>query len=129
MPRPSAPPPRDRPALRSSRRFHHRVLPAAGWRDAGVDVLRSPGAWLILVDGRASLQHGIDDSPSLFDVVLPREQGGVAVHGVAEHSLVSVHLVRARELSTHHLSGLADGLLPWRDDVRAHRDRDIRTDP
>src|SRR5437879_10848890 len=98
MRRPLERPNRHRPALRSSWRLQRGVLPAAGGRNARVDLFWSPGARLIFVDRRASLQDWIDDSPRLFDVVLPGEQGGVALHGVSQHSLVRIHLLRAREL-------------------------------
>ena len=76
---------------------HRRVLPAAGRRNARVDLFGSPGARLVFVDGRAGLQHRIDDSPRLFDVVLPGKQGGVSLHGVPQHPLVRVHLLRVRD--------------------------------
>src|SRR5256884_1105808 len=92
-------------------------------------LLRSPRARLVLVDGRAGLQDWIDDSTGLCDVVLPGEQGGVSVHGVAQHALVRVHLIGAREPWPRHLRGLADRFLTRRDDVRADGDRDVGTDP
>src|SRR4029077_19792309 len=122
---PPARPNRRRPALRSSCVFHRRVLPASGGRDSRVDFFRSPRARLVLVDGRAGLQDWIDDSPGLFDVVFTGEQRSVAVHGVAKHALVRVHLIGARELRAHHLRDLAACLLPRRDDVRADGDRDV----
>src|SRR5262249_1764756 len=76
---------------------HRRLMPAVGGRNPRVAFPRSPGAGLIFVDGRAGLQHGIHDPPRLFDVVLPREQRSVAVHGVSQHALVGVHLVGAWE--------------------------------
>src|SRR2546426_2670213 len=97
MQRPPARPNRRRPALRSSYMIHCWVLPASGGRDSRLDFFRSPCARLVLVDGRAGLQDWIDDSPGLFDVVLPGEQGGISVHGVAQHALVRVHLIGARE--------------------------------
>src|SRR2546425_8771361 len=109
--------------------IHCWVLPASGGRDSRLDFFRSPCARLVLVDGRAGLQDWIDDSPGLFDVVLPGEQGGIAVHGVAQHALVRVHLIGAREPCPQHLRGLADRFLPRRDDVRADGDRDVGADP
>src|SRR2546430_11876168 len=61
-------------AMACSWRLHRRVLPAAGGRDFRVDLVWPPGAWLVFVDGGGVLQHRIDDSPRLFDVVLPSEQ-------------------------------------------------------
>src|SRR6266480_3769970 len=116
-------------AMACSWRLHRRVLPAAGGRDFRVDLVWPPGAWLVFVDGGGVLQHRIDDSPRLFDVVLPSEQRGVSLHGVSEDSLVRVHLIGAGELSPQHFGALAARLLPRRDDVRADGDRDVGTDP
>ena len=55
--------------------------------------------------------HRIDDAPRLFDVVLAREQRGVALHRVAQHALVGVHLVGAGLPAREQLDPLADHLV------------------
>lgn len=49
------------------------ILPTIGRRDVLADFRRTPGVRLVLVDGRAGLERGIDDPPGLFDVILPRK--------------------------------------------------------
>src|SRR4029077_10949240 len=106
-------------ALRSSLQPECRVLPAARGRNSRVDLLWSPATRFVFVDGRRVLQHRIDDSPRLFDVVLSREQRGIALHAVTEDSLIRVHLVGARKPSAQHFRGLAARLIARRDDIRA----------
>src|SRR5262245_55462556 len=103
-------------------------MPAARGSDS-LDLCWSPRARFVLIDRRAVLQDRIDDSPRLLDVVLPRKQRGVAMHGVTEDSFVRVHLVGAGKTAAEHLRGCAECLLSRRDDIRANRDRDVGTDP
>src|SRR6476469_5401092 len=122
-------PTRHRPGLRPSWRPCRRVLPAAGGRDVRVDFSWSPGAGLVLVDWGTVFQYWIDDSPRLFDIVLPREQSGVSPHGVSQHSLVCIHLIRAGMPGPQHLRRLAAVLFPRGNDIRADGDLDGGTDP
>src|SRR5262245_17924147 len=105
-----------------------RVMPAAGRRDLSLDLSWSPRTRFVLVDRRAVREDRIDNPPRLFDVVLARERRGVAMHGIAEHALVRIHLVRVWKMGPDHLRGRAARLLSRRDDVRADRKRDVGVD-
>src|SRR6201992_12890 len=67
------------------------IVPASRRRHVffglAVDAVGSPTAGFIVVHRRLRLEHGIDDTPGFLDIVLPREQRAVAVHGVGEHAL------------------------------------------
>ena len=87
-----------------------RVVPAAWRHNVRIDFRRAPGAGLVFVDGRARLQHRIDDTPRLRDIVLARKQRGVAPHRVGQDAFVGVHLVGARTATDEDFYRLAFGL-------------------
>src|SRR5262249_59283010 len=70
------------PPLASRRR----IEPPTVGRDLSVGLRRSPRAGLVLVDRQIAVHDRIDDPPRLFDIVTPREPGGVPAHGV-DHEL------------------------------------------
>src|SRR5207249_1520205 len=104
-------------------------MPASGRRNSLVDLTRTPGAFLVFEDRSAGLQHGIDDSPRLFHIILTGEQHGVSCHRVAQHALVRVHLVWTRMAAGHHLHCLAFQDLARSHDSRAYGYRHLGTDP
>src|SRR5262245_11959844 len=72
---------------RAASRRADRVLPASRRRHV-LRLFRTPAPGLVLEDGRACLEDRIDDAPRFLDVVLAREQGRVARHGITEHPFV-----------------------------------------
>ena len=75
---------------------------------------RAPGAghsyWWTGVVARGSA----DDRPRRFDLVLPREERGVAFHRFAEEPLVGVHLVAIGLVHDPELRRLGGQLLAGR---------------
>src|SRR5262245_34138385 len=67
------------------------VVPSTRRHDARVEIGRTPRAFLVFTDRRSRLEHGVDDPPCLFHVVLPGKERGIAGHGVTEHSFVRIH--------------------------------------
>src|SRR6266545_6706194 len=104
-------------------------MPASGRRNSLVDLTRTPGAFLVFVDRSAGLQHGIDDSPRLFHIVLAGEQCGVSRHCVAQHAFVRVHLVWTGMAAGHHFYRLAFQHLARSHDSRAYGYRHLGADP
>src|SRR4029077_20687839 len=94
-----------------------------------VHLMRSPGVRLVFIDGRALLQDRVDDSPRLFHIVLPCEQGAVASHRVAQHALVCFHLTWTGMTAGHHLHRFAFHHVARSHDSRAYRYRHLGTDP
>jgi hypothetical protein len=60
-----------------------RVLPSSGRRDSLIDLAWPPGVRIVFKDGSPLLEHRVDDSPSLFDVIFPGKEGRVSGHGVS----------------------------------------------
>src|SRR4029079_3854947 len=58
----------------------------------------------VFVNRRAGAQHRVDDAPRFLDVVLAREQCRIAVHGIAQTTLVGVHLAGGRTPAGDHLT-------------------------
>src|SRR6058998_3441849 len=106
-----------------------RVMPASRRRNSLVDLTRTPGSFLVFVDRSAGLQHGIDDSPRLFHIILAGEQHGVSGHRVAQHALVRIHFVWTGMTTGHHLNRLASQHLARSHDSRAYGYRHLGTDP
>src|SRR6266481_2925728 len=104
-------------------------MPASRRRHSLLDLARTPVAFLILENRRADLQHGIDDAPRLFDVILASKESGVTRHGVAEHALVRFHLPRAGMTAGHNFRHLTFHRLAWTHDCGADGDCHLGTDP
>src|SRR6185503_18846779 len=69
------------------------VVPAADVCGQLVGLARAPGAGLVLVDGRHVAEHGVYDAPRSLDRVLAREERRVALHRVAQQTLVGRRVV------------------------------------
>src|SRR5215469_3260860 len=59
-----------------------------------IRVFRAPGAGLVLMQGRAIAENGVDDRPLCLDCILAYKQHRVAVHGVAQQSFIRIYFVR-----------------------------------
>src|SRR5580700_6589257 len=105
-----------------------RVLPASRRRNS-INLSWAPGIWLVGIDRRGLLQHGIDDSPGFFHVVFAGKQSGVADHGIAQDTFVGIHFLGGGLLARDHLRGLSRHLLVRPHDGNAHSNRDIRANP
>src|SRR5262249_28268882 len=104
------------------------ILPAARWRDLLINLTWAPATRLVFVDRSVGLQDRIDDTPSLFDIVLPGKQGGVPVHRVTEHAFVCIHLLCAGITARQQLGLFANHLLSWIHYGQAKSSRDVGTD-
>src|ERR1700722_14895772 len=104
-------------------------MPASAGRNSLLDLTRTPGAFLVLEDGSAGFEHGIDDSPSLFHIILAGKQRGPPRHRVAQHALIRFHFVWTWMTARHHLDVLAFQCLAGSHDSRAHGYRYLGTDP
>src|SRR5580765_2162838 len=67
------------------------VLPTARRGDS-LSLVRSPSLRVIFINGRASLECRIDDSPGFFDVIFTGEQCGISRHGIGQYPFIGVHL-------------------------------------
>src|SRR5271157_618673 len=105
-----------------------RILPATCGRDLS-NLARSPGIRIVFVNRRDRLQHGINDPPRLFHVVLASELRGVSRHGVSQQPLISFHLPGPRSTADDHFDGLTCYHLAGRHDRCAESDRNLGTDP
>src|SRR6266436_7646253 len=85
--------------------IENRVVPTS-LRSHVLDLSWPPGIWVVFKDRRSSFQDRVDNSPRLFHVVFAGEQSGVSCHCVAEHTLVSIHLLSARAASPGNFHGL-----------------------
>src|SRR4029453_13445169 len=65
-----------------------------------------PASRLVLDHLWPAAEHRIDDAPAFLDFVLPLEQGGIAIHRVAEQALVRLESFAA-VLAHEELDGLA----------------------
>src|SRR4029077_3574109 len=74
---------------------HRRVFPASRRRYFLIDLTRAPATWLVGVDRSVGLLYRVEAAPGLFPIVLASEQGRAARHGIPEHALVGVRLLRA----------------------------------
>ena len=63
-----------------------------------------------------------------FDVVLPRKDGRVASHGIAQHALVGIDFRGFWMVVRQHFRGFTSHFFAGRHDRHAHGDIDIRAD-
>src|SRR4029453_4094193 len=77
----------------SMERGFGRVVPVSDALDQLVGLRGSPGAGLVLMHEGRLIENRIDDAPGFPDNVFAGEQGGVAARGVAEQTLVGLHVV------------------------------------
>src|SRR5580698_4473378 len=75
---------------------NHRILPSTRRHDPTRNFFWSPGAGVVFINRRGSLERRIDDAPGLLDVVLSGKKCGVPRHGIAEQALVRVYFGRLR---------------------------------
>src|SRR5262245_32866780 len=106
-----------------------RVVPAPSRRNSLVDFTGTPRTFFVFVDGSAGLQHGIDNAPCFFHVVLTGKQGGVSRHCVAQHAFVRFHLLWSGMAAGHHLHILCFHPSARSHDSRAYGYRHLGTDP
>jgi len=71
-----------------------RVVPAALGGQQPINVRRTPGALVILMERGCVPKHRVNDTPGGLNRVLAREERGIAVDGVAQESLIRPHPVR-----------------------------------
>src|SRR4051794_8726009 len=110
--------------VRSARR-RLRVVPAADVGDHLDRLGGTPGVRFIFEDGGDRAQHRVDDPPRLLHVIFPREQGGIALHGLAQQPLVCAHLVAGRVMARQQLLRPAGHGLLGAHDHGPDRDRHV----
>ena len=74
-------------------------------RDRG-GLRQSPRAGLVPVRGRHVVENGLDDRPRGLNAVLTSEKRADAYHGVAQETLLGVHLIPARVVDHLELRGI-----------------------
>src|ERR1700723_3449689 len=70
--------------------------------------MRSPRAWLVLMQGCCIPENGIDDSPSSLNGVLANEKHGISVHSISQKTFTGINLVRGVFLYCRKLRGHGD---------------------
>src|SRR5450759_2941311 len=72
---------------------------------------RAPSAGLVIMHGRHQPQDGLNDRPRGLHAALTREKGAVADYGVAQETLVGVHLIPVWAVDHFEFRRIANQLL------------------
>src|SRR5262249_38023342 len=90
---------------------HYRIRPTSGGYNSFVHFTRPPCTRLVLVDRSAGFWHRVNDAPGLLHIVLAGKQGSISCHGVAQHPLISIHLLGTGMVARQQFHLLSDHLL------------------